>query len=521
MQPYDPNERFQVGPIADDAQYALGSAPPSPPSTSIAAPISPLPPPSSSSSPYALPQPSASHQAQATSPPLPPLPPYGYSPESTPAAAAAPTAASFSLASSLQQLSGEAAFLPTPRATEEQQQQRLSLASTSNVPDVETAGSSLDEDYIPGLMSPHLFVVLPNTDNLTPLVERYLGPTPPRDLSGVDCKGKTVQELITTRKWRGLAELCHDAIMGSSAEKTSFLLGHWTLRLHCLLRLHLVEHFATELRGLIAILPPFISLTPPPSHPTASTPPRFNPLIPFELHIMLASLPALRGAPERSVENLSVLLKNVRCEMWVCEWRDEHDFAQKWKTRAERIAGMIAAALVEIKAYPSATYVLIAGSRTRPPSSALLPALTRLQLAMGDLVGLSATIAAASLSSVNDRTTRKMMALGKVARGDWVAAEADWRALVQEDEHDAETLNNLAVVLLFTSKLNEAINLLGRLFSTKSLIAYASETIIFNYATLLELRTDKSMVPKVELLRGVVSGPGGEDMRSTCLKLGA
>ncbi|SGY14753.1 BQ5605_C013g07086 [Microbotryum silenes-dioicae] len=569
MQSYDANERFKVGPIAADAQYALGSAPPSPPPTSIAAPgTHPPPPPPSLSSPYALP-----HQAQVVSPPLPPLPPpplHGYSPnpESTPLASS--STAPYSLASSLQQLSGEAAFLPTPRATEYQLQQSLPIASTSNAPDLATASTSPDEDYIPGLMSPHLFVVLPNahpilfdfcpqTDNLTPLVERYLGPSAPRDLSGADGKGKTVQELIvsrhvkpcipnsgadvniastlqqTARKWRGLAELCHDVIMSSSPEATSFLLGHWLLRLHCLLRLHLVEHFATELLGLIAILPPLVSLTPPPARPTGITPPRFIPVIPFELHVMLATLPALRGDPERSVGNLSVLLKNIRCEMWVCEWRDEHDIAQEWKTRAERIAGMIAAALVEIKAYPSATYVLTAGSRTKPLSSALLPALTRLQLATGDIVGLSMTVAASNTPSKHDRTTRKMLALGKVARGDWADAEADWRALVQEDDRDAEALNNLAVVLLFASRLNEtrlnnlrppdnlaqAINLLAGLFSTKPSTAYASETIIFNYAILLELRTDKSMGAKVELLRGVLSGPGAEDVRSTYLKLEA
>ncbi|KDE03405.1 hypothetical protein MVLG_06121 [Microbotryum lychnidis-dioicae p1A1 Lamole] len=520
MQSYDANERFKVGPIAADAQYALGSAPPSPPPTSIAAPgTHPPPPPPSLSSPYAFP-----HQAQVVSPPLPPLPRpplHGYSPnpESTPLASS--STAPYSLASSLQQLSGEAAFLPTPRATEYQLQQSLPIASTSNASDLATASTSPDEDYIPGLMSPHLFVVLPNTDNLTPLVERYLGPSAPRDLSGADGKGKTVQELITARKWRGLAELCHDVIMSSSPEATSFLLGHWLLRLHCLLRLHLVEHFATELLGLIAILPPLVSLTPPPARPTGITPPRFIPVIPFELHVMLATLPALRGDPERSVGNLSVLLKNIRCEMWVCEWRDEHDIAQEWKTRAERIAGMIAAALVEIKAYPSATYVLTAGSRTKPLSSALLPALTRLQLATGDIVGLSMTVAASNTPSKHDRTTRKMLALGKVARGDWAAAEADWRALVQEDDRDAEALNNLAVVLLFASRLNEAINLLAGLFSTKPSTAYASETIIFNYAILLELRTDKSMGAKVELLRGVLSGPGAEDVRSTYLKLEA
>lgn len=139
---------------------------------------------------------------------------------------------------------------------------------------------------------------------------------------------------------------------------------------------------------------------------------------------------------------------------------------------------------------------------------------------------------------------RKGRALAKVARGEWADAEADWRALVEEDKNDAEVcnctllrnlsekpptdppsssaqaVNNLSVVLLFSCKLPEAIRVLTALLSSDPAKGYSSETIIFNLATLLEVRTEQALPAKIELLRSAV-GYGGESLRGSCLKLSA
>lgn len=76
--------------------------------------------------------------------------------------------------------------------------------------------------------------------------------------------------------------------------------------------------------------------------------------------------------------------------------------------------------------------------------------------------------------------------------------------------------NNLAVVLLFQCKVDEAIAVLRRVLTTS--VGYSSETVLFNLATLLELRTEAALPLKLELLRGVIDR-GGEGVKSTCLKL--
>lgn len=187
---------------------------------------------------------------------------------------------------------------------------------------------------------------------------------------------------------------------------------------------------------------------------------------------------------------------------------------------------------------PSSASTLLASSSSFP-SSSLLQTLTRLHISTGDMTSVSQSIAAMSkLPSSNspNRAARKAQALEKVAKGEWAQAEKEWWTLVDEDQEDAEVRpverllisaliaesllqaqNNLAVVLLFQCKLNEAIEMLKRVLLTS---AGYSETVLFNLATLHDLRRDSehALPAKLELLRGVVER-GGEGLRGTCLKL--
>ncbi|ORY64733.1 hypothetical protein BCR35DRAFT_308627 [Leucosporidium creatinivorum] len=498
----------------------LGSAPPSPTISEQAALPPPIPP-TAAPAPAPVAHPTASTLAppisastynqptppHLSSPSLPTLPPKDV------------------LATSLQQLSGEAAFLP--RSAVERTPSNT-LYPHGNNPDLslQPAAAPMSrqptELYIPGLMSTSLFVLLPVTDSLTPIIEKYLPPNqrPPRDLSGA-WRGRTLDQLIASRSWRAIAEYCHDSIMEASPEQTSYLLSLWSLRLQCLLRLHLIEHLTTELSALFALLPPstYLAFAPPPPSPES---PRFHPAVPFELHILLASLHGLRGERERTVESLAAVLRSIKEEMWAAKRKGEEGEREEkaWRERAERVGGILMSVLTDLRAAPSAT-TLISSSSSYATSPSLLQALTRLHVSTGDLDSLSVSSAALeALPSPEgpSRIVRKARALAKVARGEWADAEADWRALVEEDKEDAEAVNNLSVVLLFSSKLSEAIRVLTTLLSSNPAKGYSSETILFNLATLLELRTEQALPAKLELLRGAIEH-GGESLRGSCLKL--
>ena len=57
--------------------------------------------------------------------------------------------------------------------------------------------------------------------------------------------------------------------------------------------------------------------------------------------------------------------------------------------------------------------------------------------------------------------------------------------------------------------------LASRELSVKS---FGSEPVLFNVATMLELRTERATHEKIRILRSL-AGLGGEDVRAGCLKL--
>lgn len=122
---------------------------------------------------------------------------------------------------------------------------------------------------------------------------------------------------------------------------------HWLLRLHSILRLHLLEHLFTELTGLFSLLPP--SSYPSPSSSSSSEIPLFHPSIPFEFHVLLASLPGLRGDGPRSVESLTDVLRGSKSEMWKCGKEGDLEGERKWRERAERVGGLVVGVLKEIR----------------------------------------------------------------------------------------------------------------------------------------------------------------------------
>lgn len=74
-------------------------------------------------------------------------------------------------------------------------------------------------------------------------------------------------------------------------------------------------------------------------------------------------------------------------------------------------------------------------------------------------------------------------------------------------------------MLSFRAKVTEAIKVLSDLLTSER-AAFASETVIFNVATIQELRTEAAVARKVDLLRGALQY-SGEGLSGACFKLAA
>ncbi|TNY24325.1 hypothetical protein DMC30DRAFT_443507 [Rhodotorula diobovata] len=416
--------------------------------------------------------------------------------------------AQVSLSESLQQLQGQAAFAqPSPIPT------RLSTAPPSAQSPPPPPLAPPTGLFVEGLTDRRLFVRLPESDPVQLLLEQYVPPEhrPRRDLSG-DYRGQTLDQLVAAHNWRGVARLAYDQITQSPPQQTAHILDHWLLRFHALLRLHLVGALSAELSAVTSLLPPAPYLSP---NPPSDLP--FHPSVPFELYLLSASLPSIvpdieGGDKPAAVEALARLLQAAKGEMWRAKRAGDGGTEGEWRERVERVGEVLSGVLSEIKA-DSAKRALLASSSPSPTDS-LLAALARYHYSTGDLASLAASRPTA------DRDARKVRVLERVARAEWDEAEAELRGLVREDGEDLEAQVNLAVVLLYSAKLDEAITHLQSLLASHPLASHHSPALLFNLSTLYELRSERAQDDKVRLLVAAAAcGGGAQGVEAGAFKL--
>ncbi|GAA6059979.1 hypothetical protein JCM10212_001328 [Sporobolomyces blumeae] len=415
-----------------------------------------------------------------------------------------------SLSESLERLQGQAAFVPKPK---------LSPATSTTTKEhpplpVAEAVEGDGEVFVAGLSSHQLFTGLPEHDAVSSLLEKYLPPNqrPQRDLSG-SYQGRTLKQLVTERDWRGTARYAYDAIVSCPPDRTTYLLDHWSLRFYALFRLLLFDNLAIEFARVSSILPPFSVNSSSNEGSDADPLHTFHPVVPFAFHLFSASLPHLQGDSPASVERLTRLAMGAKDEYWRCKREGEMKAARIWKERGEQVGQILAETLSELQNGPSAVSILRVGAS----SPALATTLSRLQYTVGNIDSLSAE---PDLSSEETRQgeAEKMRVLRLVGKGSWEQAEQELRRLLAKTPDDVELSNNLAVVLLYLARLDEAIEVLQTLLITQPVAAYSNETVLFNLTTLVELRSEDSMRFKVGLLRSAAE-VGGQELPSSCFKL--
>ncbi|KAJ8293790.1 Trafficking protein particle complex subunit 12 [Rhodotorula toruloides] len=490
------------------------------------------------SQPYTIASPP--HQSSSLqSPPLPPLPPSEGVPSGAPASytpfpstetrhqlshdtlpppvPASPPSINRqqSLAETLKELQEQAAFVPRSSVVRTAAANVPIAVSTVVEPEVGVE-ESVSELYIAGLTARELFVRLPESDDVSLLLEKYLRPEhrPARDLSG-EWRGKTLNELIATHNWRGVARYSYDAVTQSPPEQTAYILSHWLLRFQALVRLRLFQPLAVELASVTSLLPPSSCFGPVElSEPSEADIPLFHPAVPFELHVLVASLPSLQGQQSRSVELVTMLIRSCKEALWAAKKESKEADQRIWTSRVERLGVLLAGLFAEVKASPSASSLL---SSATSPSSAVLSALCRLGISAGEMTSLDRSLSATPAEDPA-KARRRIQILRDVADGKYVEAEVELRRLVDEDADDVEARTNLAVVLLYLARVEEATTHLISLLSTHPHIAYNSPTILFNLCTLFEISTEHATAKKVGLLRDAARY-GAQGIERGCFKL--
>ncbi|CDZ97421.1 Uncharacterized conserved protein [Phaffia rhodozyma] len=345
---------------------------------------------------------------------------------------------------------------------------------------------------IPQLCSPGLFAPLPSIDPLSSLLTKYIPSSqrPYRDIEG-RYEGVEITQLVKAGSWRALARLARDVTVSTDPENVDLIFEMHHLRQLSLLSLHLHSQHVHELHLLFAAL--------------AHLPPgvRARLSVPFSLELMFAK--------KRGLGELTRLL--ARCRSGAQSSGAESGL---WRERVGWVGGALAGALIEAGDLNSAiTLLLPLTSPSQTPPIYLLGALLRLQLAIGNLPSAKRTMdQIESREDGEEREKKEARAIWEVGNRNWEGAE---KTLAEAEGGVAA--NARSIVHLFQNRPEEAIETLERAIELNPSEALV-EPLIFNLATLYELRFDSEIASKkkVELLIKTTKF-ASDGLKPACLKL--
>ncbi|KAG8904442.1 hypothetical protein FRB99_001777 [Tulasnella sp. 403] len=364
--------------------------------------------------------------------------------------------------------------------------------------------------FLPGLISPSLFLPIPNTDQLSTLLNKYVAPEgrPARDFAG-EWKHTDMHSLVMTNSWRALAKMARDSIVEASPDDLGLIFEQWYLRLSSLARLRLFNQAAAECKNFFSVLskvqPEMIRVY------------LFDVLLPFELEVMHARTKYWAGDPYGYLDELYALLRKCKSRSRIAE--NETD-VEMWKERAVRVGLIIASQLLEMKDHTAAANLLFPLCRPEAsPSPALLSAVARVYLDSGDIDSAAVLFQRAEQDPTCEEVIKEVnRALLASAKLDWTTAVDNLRSAIKREPDNAIVANDLAVALLSVGQVDEGIQHMEYALSTSPSIVGNVEPFLFNLATLYELRTAASFDKKCALLMEVGKW-AGDGLRANCLKL--
>lgn len=371
------------------------------------------------------------------------------------------------------------------------------------------------------LLANNLFLPIPEADPLKVLLAKYVPDPnlrPQRDSSG-DYTQSDLPTLVATNSWRATAKLARDSLLNCNPSDAHRILELWSLRLNSLARLRLYNQTAAECSGLFTALS---SVQPPESREYL-----IKELLPLDLELCRARLRYWANDQLGYIDALMHIIKRCRYMAKRSHERAGISTSAKWLDKAARVSVVLASQLVEMKQYTTATRLLESMLASGASSPHLRSVLASIYLQIGDLGSASRHLEAMDQEegAIENDIKANNFILKHAFLGDWEKVtdllktrQAD---LTSQENHVQKAIdaNNLSVALLNQGKLNEAITVLEAAFRNTPSIAVAAEPLIFNLATMYELKSNTAMERKIGLLLQV-SQWAGDGTRHTVLKLG-
>ncbi|KAI8338652.1 hypothetical protein BC941DRAFT_423490 [Chlamydoabsidia padenii] len=371
------------------------------------------------------------------------------------------------------------------------------LSSSSSSPSLLALGKILTSNTS--------FYDIPITDAFTELMERYVpvDQRPERHaqpllLNLEEPPADELATMVMNHHWRAVARWARQKLVQTAPQDFDTILQLWHVRLLALFQLGLYQLASAEFGKLGDMI----------QH------------VPFPMQVLWAILPFQLDHPLVTLERLSWLA--VQCQK------------KKEGQRELQVYLIMATRLIQMKDAHQATKILAAvlGRLEHEQQVTcrldVMTGLGRLYLQLGDLATAERIYVEmehlqkqhALTSPLLQETIQTNRAFLSMAKGDWTRAKHILEQVVQQNQENLTAVNNLAVCLVYTGQLSEALQLLESTTQQHPTTAGTSEPTLMNLCTLYELRFDGAALTaqKVNVVKQVARWVG-DAFHPQCIKL--
>ncbi|GJJ77951.1 trafficking protein particle complex subunit 12 [Entomortierella parvispora] len=402
--------------------------------------------------------------------------------------------------------------------------------------------SPMRSQGFPILNSPNMFHEINMADAMNDLMVRHI-PAEHRTLRDWSAlteaeqrqasRSEILHELTINNSWRAMTRYTRSQILATPSDRIVELINLWYARLLALTKLGQYEMAQAELDQLGDLRgPQYRFESYPPEAFDSSLDFQTNEqrqgesrkrgsIVPFELLVLKARLQGHLGDIYEAIDQLYDLVLLCKKFEAICKVGEDISGELQWLSLSGQLHIMVLNYLIELKDYPAATRHARDLAKRYPHDINFHSGLGRLYLQLGDLDSAQIVFQRVEdqVKALPDDGKEKShfklqlimnRALLAVATGEWITArDAFEEVLVLEPENLVAT-NNLAVCELYAGQLNEAIPRIEKLMFAYPTSAGTSEPLVFNMATLHELRTEGSLKKKQQMLVEVSQWAGDQ-----------
>ncbi|RUS20237.1 hypothetical protein BC937DRAFT_95611 [Endogone sp. FLAS-F59071] len=425
-----------------------------------------------------------------------------------------------------------------------------------------------------------LFYDIPMTDALSDLIEKHFPPDqrPARDLAGLIEAEKSkspdaLRELVMNNSWRAVARSVRHKITHTNPSHIDEILQLWYTRLLALTKLRLYQLASAEFDRLGDLDRAELTY----EYHQGLFPGQTGSMVPFDLRVLWAKLPAWLGNTGASVQRVVLLIvfcKKMATRLAAENTNEATQEPRQWHAREAQLYLLIVNYLIELQVsekisgeyvpccfkfeffldvtinvvydlflgtqdYPGATRAMQTIARIQPTDVNTVAGIGRLYLQLGNIdaahqafqqveatvdawereieAGGTVHVDAEGIKAVKE-TVVMNRAFNAMASGDWEQAKGILTQALERNGENLVAANNLAVCELYLGNLNGAISTLQNLLTAHPTTAGTCEPLLFNLCTLFELRSENAQERKIALMRDVGRW-AGDAFGVECLKI--